>query len=98
MEKGLSENRNIASHAHKQQNKSILSLSLSLAHTQSLKCPHGCWSCGAINCTVLSERPRPARGDLGKGGGGSGEREKRRKGEEGVLDQLSSQGETPWRA
>lgn len=31
-------------------------------HTQSLKCPHGRWSCGAINCTVLSAWPRPAMG------------------------------------
>ena len=61
-------------------------------HIQSLKCPHGRWSCGAINCTVLSEWPRPAMGSWVKvveeeGGGDEGG---------GCFRSALIPGETPW--
>ena len=58
-------------------------------HTPSLKCPRGCWSWGAINCTVLSDWPRPAMGSWVGGVDKEG----------GCLrSALVPVGETPWRA
>lgn len=58
--------------------------------------PHGHWSWSAINCAVLSVWPRPATGSWVKVVGWWKEEGGNKR--EGVLDQLSLQGKTPWSA